>query len=76
MGKRNSYKKWRIALDVGLQSGEILPAWNPGDQVEVIGTGVRGKVVRCTTLDWTRWELVLPSGKSVETHATNLRVAA
>jgi len=70
---RASYKKWRTVQDLGIKPGQVLPAWNPGDLVEVIGTGVRGQVVRCTTLDFTRWEVLLPSGRYVETHANNLR---
>jgi hypothetical protein len=70
---RASYKKWRSIQDFGIRPGLVLPAWNPGDQVEVIGTGVRGKVERCTTLDFSRWEVKLPTGKYIETHANNLR---
>jgi hypothetical protein len=72
---RASYKKWRTHQDIGLRLVHTVPAWNPGDLVEVIGTGLRGEVVRCTTLDFTRWEVKLPTGKFLETHANNLRAA-
>jgi hypothetical protein len=70
---RVNYKKWRSIQDFGIRPGMVLPAWKEGDQVEVIGTAVRGRITRCTTLDFTRWEVLLPTGNFVETHANNLR---
>jgi len=72
---RATYKKWRSIQDFGIRPGMVLPAWKEGDQVEVIGTAVRGTIARCTTLDWTRWEVEYSPGKFVETHANNLRAA-
>lgn len=56
---RASYKKWRSVQDFGIRPGLVLPAWKEGDRVEVIGTGVRGTITRCTTLDWSRWEVLI-----------------
>lgn len=70
---RASYKKWRGQQDFGIRPGQTLPAWNPGDQVEIIGTGLYGCISRCTTLDYSRWEIHLSNGKYTESHALNLR---
>lgn len=70
---RRSYKQWRGGVDLGIRPGHVLPAWNPGDQVEVIGTGLYGCISRVTRLDYTMWEIHLANGKYIETHANNLR---
>lgn len=49
------------------------PAWNPGDQVEQLGTGIRGVIVRATTLDYSRWEIVLANGKFAEVPSRELQ---
>jgi len=48
------------------------PAWNPGDLVEQLGTGLRGVIVRTTTLDYSRWEIVLGNGKFAEVPSREL----
>jgi len=75
---RTSYKKWRTMQDLGIRPGYVLPAWNVGDLVEVIGSGLVGRITRCTTLDYTMWEFEAlddsrGSNRFFITHANNLR---
>lgn len=60
---------------MGIRHRHTVPAWNAGDRVEERGTGLRGVLTRPTTLDYSRWEMVLANGRWVEVPAQNLVLA-